>query len=355
MRPAVRAGRLIAAVVAMGAGPAPAGAVQDFVFPSGLARAPDGHVVMADRGAHFVFRIDPLTGETTVLAGTGEPGFSGDDGPATAAELQNPEWVEFDDEGNLYLADRGNHRVRRIDARTGIIRTVAGTGEYASDGDGGPATEAAITNPFGLELDRAGNLYIFDTESHLIRRVDATTGVIETVVGTGEQGFSGDGGPGTAAAMYRPHNGRFDARGRLVFGDSFNQRVRRWDPSTGMIETIAGSGDQGSSPGGTPAIEASFTYFGAMQIAPDGDLLFTSLDQRILSIDAATGRLDVVAGTGEAGFAGDGGPATEARLETPYGLVRASNGDLYFSDAGNRRVRVIDARTGTIRTLAGGG
>lgn len=355
MRPGPGLRGLIAGLVVATAGPGDAGATQAFVFPSGLAQAPDGHLVMADRGAHLVFRIDPATGATSVLAGTGEAGFSGDGGPATEATLRNPEWVVFDADGDLYLADRGNHRVRRIDAGTGIIETIAGTGEYASAGDGGPAVEAALTNPFGLALDARGVLYIFDTESHLIRRVDPGTGVIETVVGTGEQGFSGDGGPGTGATTYRPHNGVLDAAGRLVFGDSFNQRIRRWDPATGVIETIAGTGEQGFSPAGTPALEAWFSWFGAMRIAPDGDLVFTSLDQRILRIDADTDRLEVVAGTGEGGFSGDGGPAADARLDTPYGLALAPNGDLYFSDAGNRRIRVIEAATGMIRTLAGGG
>ncbi|MDX1393823.1 MAG: hypothetical protein R3195_05510 [Gemmatimonadota bacterium] len=327
---------------------------QDFVFPSGLTFAPDGSLIMADRGAHYVFRIDPETGRTEAIVGTGVSGFAGDGGPASEAVVSAPEWVEFDPDGNLILADRANHRVRLIEAETGVIRTIVGTGREESTGDGGPATEASITNPFGLELDAAGNLFIWDTEAHRIRRVDAETGVITTVVGTGEQGFSGDGGPGTRATMFRPHNGRFDADGRLVFGDSFNQRIRRWDPESGVIETIAGIGEQGSSPHGTPANDAMFMYFGAMVFEPDGDLVFTSLDARILRIDADTWTLDVVAGTGENGYSGDGGPALEAELQTPYGLARGPDGDLYFSDASNGAVRVIDGATGVIRTLSTG-
>lgn len=336
-------------------GPLPCDAQRAFVSPAGLSIAPDGAVVLADRGAHLVFRIDAETGETAIIAGTGEEGFSGDGGPATAARLRNPEWVAFDTDGNLYVADRGNHRVRRIDGRTGVIETVAGTGEQASTGDGGPAIRAALTNPFGLVLDAEGDLFIFDTEAHRIRRVDRDTGIIDTVIGTGEQGFSGDGGPGTGAAVFRPHNGVFDDRGRLVFGDSFNQRIRRWDPATGRIETIAGTGEQGSAPAGTPAAEASFTFFGALAWTPAGDLALTSLDHRILRIGADDGRLWVLAGTGEGGYAGDGGPAVEARIATPYGLAIDAAGTVYFADMGNRRVRVVDAADGTIRTLAGGG
>lgn len=349
-----RVGRILGLAVALSVSvPALLGA-QQFVFPSGLTFAPDGSLVLADRGAHYVFRIDPESGETRVVAGTGESGFSGDGGPANRATLSAPEWIGFDSDGHLILADRANHRIRRIDAETGIITTIAGTGAYESTGDGGPAKLAAITNPFGLEFDSAGNLFLWDTESHRIRRIDAETGIITTVIGTSEQGFSGDGGPGTRATMFRPHNGRFDTQGRLVFGDSFNQRIRRWDPETGVIETIAGRGEQGSSPAGADARSAAFMYFGAMAFTPEGDLIFTSLDARILRIDADTWTLGVVAGTGEGGFAGDGGPATRAMIQTPYGLALAPNGDLYFSDASNGRVRMIDAETGIIRTLSTG-
>ena len=350
----MRARRVFVWLLAISIGGVGSGSAQEFVFPSGLAIAPDGSIIVADRGAHYVFRIDPETGDTRAIIGTGVEGFEGDGGPASGAVLRNPEWVEFDAGGNLYLADRGNHRVRFVDAETGIIRTIVGTGEYASTGDGGPATEAAITNPFGLELDAAGNLYLWDTETHRIRRVDRETGVIATVVGTGERGFSGDGGPGTEATTYRPHNGRFDARGRLVFGDSFNQRIRRWDPATRVIETIGGTGERGSSPEGTHVRDAAFSFFGAMVFAPDGDLIFTSLDGRILRVDSDSGLLSVVAGTGEVGYAGDGGLATEARLATPYGLAISESGDLYFSDAGNAAVRVIEADTGIVRTLSTG-
>ena len=318
----------------------PAGAPA-FRFPSGLTMDPSGNLILADRGAHYVFRIDVKTGAVTVVAGTGQPGFSGDGGPAREAMLRNPEWVEFGPNGDLYLADRGNHRVRRIDAKTGVITTIAGTGVQAHSGDGGPAGKAGLTNPFGLTLDGAGHLFIFDTEAHCIRRVDAQTGVITTVIGSTARGFSGDGGPATKATLQRPHNGLFDEQGRLVFGDSFNQRIRRWDPKTGTITTIAGSGEQGSAVDGAAAAQAPFMYFGAMVYDSDGNLIFTSLDNRILMIEAATDKVRVLAGSGE--------------FSTPYGLVRGANGDLFVADAENRRVRRIDGRTGAIHTLAGDG
>ena len=325
---------------------------QSLVFPSGLAIDPNGDVIVADRQAHFVFRIDTETGAMSVVAGTGESGFSGDGGLATEALLSAPEWVEFDDDGNLYLADRGNYRVRLI-TTDGVIRTIVGDGEYESDGDGGPAVSASLTHPFGLHLGPQGDLYIFDTETHRVRRVDVR-GMITTVIGNGAQGFSGDGGPATEATFFRPHNGVFAPDGSLVFGDSFNQRIRRWHPSTGLIETLYGRGEQGSPVVGERADDAAFTYFGGMLVDPDGDLIFTSLDHRIYEIDALDGTVRHLAGTGEAGFSGDGDPAVDAAINVPYGIVMTPSGDLIFSDASNSRVRMIDAETGVIRTLAGG-
>ena len=325
-----------------------------FGFPSGLTLDSQGNIILADRQVHRVFKIDPKTGETTTIVGTGAPGYEGDGGPATSAVLRNPEWVEFDRTGNLILADRGNHVMRRIDARSGTISTIVGTGAFEAAGDGGPAMKASLTNPFGFTQDRDGNIFIFDTEAHSIRRVDAKARTIETVIGSMKQGFSGDGGPATKATLYRPHNGVFDASGRLVFGDSFNQRIRRWEPKTGIIETIAGIGERGAAPDGTPAAKAQFTFFGGMAFTKDGDLVFTSLDHRILKLEAKTNVIRVIAGTGQAGFAGDGGPATAAQFNTPYGIAFTPSGDLIVADASNRRVRRIDGRSGIVSTIVGG-
>jgi sugar lactone lactonase YvrE len=324
--------------------------MQSFVFPSGVLISPNGDILVADRGAHRVFRIDHSGNKHTII-GNGTPGFSGDGGLAMDAVVNHPEWLALGPGDDLILADRGNHRVRRIDRSSGVITTIAGNGELAHSGDEGPAIRAGITNPFGLLLDREARLLIFDTESHTIRRVDLTTGVIRTVIGSTRRGFAGDGGPAVEAELYRPHNGVLDSEGRLVFGDSFNQRIRRWDPRTGVITTIAGSGVEGSATDGMPANSAPFTYFGAMAYDRDGRLVFTSLDHRILAIDRE-GIIRVIAGTGTAGFSGDGGPARQAQLNIPYGLAIAPNGDLVFADAGNKRIRQIDARTGIISTLA---
>lgn len=326
-------------------------------FPAGMTLAPDGRIVVADRRASQVFAIDPRSHEIEVLAGTGTPGFSGDGGPAIDARLQNPDWVAFAPDGDMIIADTRNHRLRRVDAKTGHITTISGSGENRSSGDGGPASAASLTNPYGVAVDAAGNIFVFDTEAHSIRRIDAATGRIDTAVGTGESG-SGALGAGQETALARPHNGLFDARGRLVFGDSFNQRILRWDPETGRVERVAGTGVEGVSPEGTPAAEARFTYFGALVEEPDGSLVYTGLEGRIMRLRARNGRpmagrLEHVAGTDGEGLGGDDVPAVDAFMETPYGIVRLPDGDLVFSDAGNGRIRRIDARTNRIRTIAG--
>lgn len=344
----------ITGIVAAGtvAGPV---AGQELGSPSGLALAPSGRAVtVADRRTHRVLDVDLTTGAVSVVAGTGAAGFSGDGGPATEASLRNPEWVDYDRAGNLYIADRGNARIRRVDAVSGVISTVVGTGAFGYDGDGGPAVDASLTAPFGVAVGPDDDLYVFDTEAHVIRHVDAATGVISTVVGDGHQGFGGDGGPGTGARLSRPHNGVFDRAGRLVFGDSFNHRIRVWDPAVDRIETVAGIGREGAPRLDVPALESPFRYFGGMAVEPNGDLVFTSLDDRILRLDVGIGRLQVVAGTGVAGDDGDGGPARDARFRLPYGLVRTPAGDLVVADAGNARIRIIEAGSGRIRTLAGG-
>ena len=302
-------------------------------FPSGLAFLPDGDVLVADRRANRVFVVDLEAGTLRPFAGTGEAGFAGDGGPALEARLQHPDWVALAADGDVLIADTRNHRVRRVDRHTGTITTIAGTGENRASGDGGPAVSASLTNPYGLAVDPSGHIYVFDTEAHSIRRIDADTGLIETVVGTGEAGFGGDGGPGREASLRRPHNGFFASDGSLVFGDSFNQRIRRWDPATDRIETIAGAGVEGTSPAGTPAGEASFTYFGSLLEEPDGSLVYTGLEGRLVRIRASDARLEVLA-TG---------------LEIPYGVLRLPDGDFLVADAGRGRLVRIPADEGDIR------
>ena len=251
-----------------------------------------GSIYVADAGNHRVWRIDPSTGEPESLAGTGEPGYGGDGGPASEALLDSPGGLAVDAGGSIYVADSGNHRVRRIDAATGGIETLAGTGEPGYGGDGGPASEALLDSPGGLAVDAAGNVYVADAGNHRVRRIDATTGGIESLAGTGEPGYGGDGGPASEALLDSPGGLAVDAAANVYVADSGNHRVRR--------------------------------------------------------IDAATGGIETLAGTGEPGYGGDEGPASEALLNLPLGVAVDAAGKAYVADSLNHRVRVLEEGPSTV-------
>ena len=196
-------------------------------------------------------------GIITTIAGTGEPGYSGDGGPATQALLREPFMCAFDRQGNLYVAEAPNHCVRRIDKDTGVITTVAGTGSVGYSGDGGPATQATFNEPYSLEIDGNGDIYIVDRLNAVVRKVDAATGVITTVAGTGEPGYGGDGGPGSQAQLREPNDCFLDGRGGLLIADIQDQRIRRLDLASGVITTFAGNGEKVRGGDGGPAVDAS--------------------------------------------------------------------------------------------------
>ena len=268
-------------------------------FPLGVAIGPDGAIYFSERGGHRVRRIDPQTGEIAIVAGTGEPGFSGDGGPASKAQLRCPDSIDMDKEGTLYIADRCNQRIRRVDAATGIITTVAGNGERGTSPDG-PALELSLNGPFYVRADSPGELIFTDTDANLVRRLDLRTGQVTTLAGTGERDFGGDGGPALKASFRRPHVALRTRNGDLIIGDSFNQRIRRVDRATGIIRTIAGIGALGIAEDGTPMLDAPFSYFGAIHELENGDLLFTEwVSGRLLRLDLDAGKLRVVAGSPE--------------------------------------------------------
>ena len=213
-------------------------------------------------------RVDAADGTIATIAGTGTAGYGHDGGAATAASLNNPVRLALDGAGNLYVADSGNHRVRRIDAADSTISTVAGTGDPGSAGDGGAATAAQLFAPYGLVVDGAGNLFIADTFNHRVRRVDAASGNIATAAGTGSAGFGGDGGAATAAQLDGPHDVAVDTAGNLYVADATNHRVRRVDAADGTIATVAGTGDQGFGGDGAAATAAKLD--GPVGLALDG-------------------------------------------------------------------------------------
>ena len=315
--------------------------------PSALLAAPDGSVFIGEFDNHRVRRVDP-SGVITTVAGTGEPGSSDDGGPATEAQLRIPAGLALDAMGNLYIADYSTHRIRRVDS-VGIITTVAGTGERGFSGDGGPATEAQLNFPQGLALDGAGNLYIADRFNARIRRVDPS-GIITTIAGTGERSFGGDGGPATEATMSSPWGLALDGMGNLYIADTSDHRIRRVDPS-GVMTTVAGTGERGFGGDGGPATEAQLSVPQGVAVDPAGNLYIADWSNvRVRRVDPA-GTIETVVGSGDWGFSGDGGPATAARLTPPTAVAVGHDGSLYVADERNRRVRQV--RDGTISTIAG--
>ena len=290
------------------------------------------------------------------VAGTGVSGFSGDGGPATAARFGIVNSVDVDAEGNLYIADYGNRRVRRVDAATGIITTVAGRGGSAETGDGGLATDAQFAYMLDVRVDRSGNLYISGSRAHRIRRVDAATGIITTYAGTGTAGYSGDGGLATAAQVNRSYGLALDHQDNLYFADADNHRVRRVDAATGIITTFAGTGTAGSSGNGGLATAAQLNNPLALEFDGHGNLYISELGSRgVRKVDAATGIITAFAGTGVRGGGGDGGPALQAQFSRPDSLNMDAEGNLFINDYDHDVIRKVDAVTGIITRFAGTG
>lgn len=326
-------------------------------FPRGVAIDPRGNVYVADTDAHRVRRIDAETGALTTVAGSGIEGMSGDGGPATSAQLDFPTGLAVDGLGNVYVADTDNHRVRRIAAGDGTITTVVGTGALGEAGDGGLATTAELSWPNGVTVDGLGNLYVADTENHRVRRVDAATGIIVTVAGGGDALDNlGDGGDATDAELFLPTSVAVTPAGDLFIADSGHQRIRRVDAGTGTITTFAGGGppDDDDGDGGPATAAALYNPYG-LALRPDGVVLVADTDNERIRQVSAGGIITTVAGTGLEGFSGDGGPAVEADVSGPVSVAVDANGDIVLADTDNHRVRRVDADTGTISTLAGSG
>ena len=317
-------------------------------FPTGVAVNGEGNLYIADVGNHRIRKVDS-TGTITTFAGTGERGFGGDGGPAIQAQLDAPTGVAVDGAGNLYIADRNNSRIRKVDS-IGTITTIAGGGGFGEDG--GPAIQARLSLPYSVAVDGAGNLYIADQYNNRIRRVDST-GTITTIAGTGELGFGGDGGPATQARLFLPYGVAVDGAGNLYIADQYNHRIRKVD-STGTITTIAGTGERRFGGDGGPAIQAQLDEPTGVVVDGAGNLYIADLaNHRIRKVDS-TGTITTIAGTGEQGFGGNDGPASQAHLFFPIAVAVDGAGTLYIADVGNHRIRKVDS-TGTITTFAGTG
>ena len=317
-------------------------------FPAGLAVDASGSVFVSDQ-TNRIRRIDPSTGLITSIAGSGEFGLSGDGENALGASLNLPRYLAFDQAGSLLFCDSLNDVVRKVDPGTGTISRVAGTGIRGFDGDGGPATQASFHTPRGLAVDRSGNLFIADERNHRIRKVDSISGQITTVAGVTEDGaggLAGDEGPASEAMLFRPQGLAFDRFDNLFIADSRNSRVRRVGAASGIITTVAGD----------PADGVALNRPGDVAIDFDGSLLISDFGtDQVLKLDLHDGGLERVAGVGSPGFSGDDGLAIDAELNLPTSLSLDAAGNILVSDFLNSRIRTIDSLTSVITTFGGTG
>jgi hypothetical protein len=284
-------------------------------------------------------------------AGTGEPGSGGDEGPAVSAQLTHPYGVAVDEAGTLYLSEFSGHRIRKV-TRDGTVSTYAGTGEATYGGDDGPAVSAHVNHPRGVAVDSTGALYIADTGNHRVRKV-AADGTISTFAGTGTAGFSGDGGPATAAELDRPYGVAVDGAGRVHIADHNNHRIRTVGPD-GTIDTFAGTGEAGYAGDGAAARSARLSGPHAVAVDRTGAVHIADAGNHRVRRVAPDGTISTVAGTGQDGFGGDGGPAEAAQLNCPAAVAVDSAGCLYIGDQYNHRIRKV-AADGTLSTVAGTG
>ena len=311
--------------------------------PTGIAVDANGNVYIADYDNNRVRMVSADTGYISTVAGSGEAGYSGDGSSATSADLSQPCSVATDAEGNIYIADRGNNRIRKVTASNGIITTIAGNGSGDGyNGDGIPATAAELDTPQGVAVDGQGNIYIADTSNSRIREVASETGIISTVAGMAGYGYNGDGIQATSALLQNPTGVTVDADGNLFIADFENARVRKVTKATGIISTIAGNGTGGY--GGDGGLATSAELAGPYDVFVDGlgDVFIADAgNNRIREVVAATSVISTVAGDGQSGYSGDGGPATSAGLSRPDGVMLDSRGNLYIADTQNQRIRVV--------------
>ena len=315
--------------------------------PRSVAVRSDGTLIISDDVKYRILGLDP-SGVLTVQLERGTV----DPGSGRKVDLGRPVGIALDGVDNLYLADRNTHRIFRIDRQSGAVATVAGNREFGYRYDDVAATETSLSTPVGVALDREGNLYFVEQSSRRVRRVDPKTGQIATVAGSGRTGFSGDGGPATEAAFEVPFDVAVDRRGNLYIADTGNHRIRRVDAGTGLISTYAGDGKGRFGGDGGPAARASLYDPFSVALDRSGNLYIADRgNHRIRRVGARNRVITTVAGNGQRGFSGDGGPARRASLADPFDVVPDRRGNLYIADTGNKRVRRVNARTKRIETL----
>lgn len=318
-------------------GPAAQASLND---PTGVAVDIQGNVYVADFANHRIRRIGK-DGVITTVAGMGTPGFSGDGGPATLSHLSFPTGVAVDAKGVLYIADTDNNRIRRV-GPSGIITTIAGVGHFGFLGDGGVATQASLNFPTGVAVDAAGIVYIADTGNHRIRRV-GPNGIITTLAGIGIPGFSGDGGPATQASLNYPYGVAVDVKGNVYIADTGSNCVRCVGPND-IITTVAGSGAEGFSGDGGLATQAALNSPYSVAVDVTGAVYIADMCNERVRRVGPDGVITTVAGKGTFGFSGDGGPAAQASLNSPTGMAVDASGVLYIADRLNSRIRSVEGK-----------
>ena len=284
----------------------------------------------------------------STLIGNGSPGYSDQ-------QVNNPYGVMIAPDNALYFCDLDNQRIRRLDLKTRQTTLIAGNGQRAYAGDGGPATEGSLNMPHEIAFDTRGNIYIAERDNHVVRKIDAKTRVISTFAGTGIAGFGGDGGPAAKAQLRQPHSIAVDPPGRLLICDIGNHRIRSVDFASGTIDTYGGTGERQPTPDGAPLKGTPLNGPRTMVLDREGTIYLALREgNAIYRIQRKTGTLHHLAGTGEQGYSGDGGPARLAKLAGPKGLAYGG-GVLYVADTESHVIRSINVKTGVITTVLGTG
>ncbi len=301
-----------------------------------------------------------LAGTIETVIGTGKTDNNGNSGPADQFNVSSPFGVEIGPDGALYITEVGNHRVLRLDRKTRQVTTVAGNGAKGYSGDGGPATAAALNEPYEVRFDNDGNMIFVEMMNHLVRRVDAKTGIITTLAGTGNPGFSGDGGLAIKATFNRPHSIALSSdatkeHGFLYVADIGNHRIRRINLTTGVVKTIAGDGRKRMPV--TGEIITDRPIVGPRALFLKGHDLWIALREghSVWRLNLSDGRIHHIAGTGQRGFHGDGGTALAAKFNGPKGIAVGPSGNVFVVDTENQVVRRINVAKKTIETIAGTG
>jgi len=308
--------------------------------PEGIFVDNSLNVYVADNYNQRIRKITP-GGTISTLLGNGTTGYTGDGGPASAATMNKPNGIVLDTAMNMFITEWYNSVVRRVDASTGIITTVAGTGTSGYSGDGGPATNAKLGTPGGACLDRDNNIYIPDYANHRIRKVDAVTSIITTIAGNGTNGYSGDGGPATAATLSYPISICRDIWGNLLWAEYGNNVIRKLDIITGVISTIAGTGVNGYSGDNGPATSAKLGQPNGVFVDAAAVVYISEDGNNVIRAVNTAGIIKTIVGTGTYAYTGDGGPATAATIYNPYGVYVDVVGNLYIADAGNSVIRKV--------------